>query len=110
MIKPLYSPQLSSAKPRSGLTSIADVIPRLIRQYEIQAEFNRQQKATKKVGQNQVKSPANANRSPKKHTATHKIASDVSTTFGGQKHQSQFQGPQICASDRAKQTTFAWFE
>ncbi len=35
MIRPLNTPQLSSAKPRTGLQSVADLIPRLIRQYEM---------------------------------------------------------------------------
>ncbi len=39
MIKPLNSPQLSAAKPRTGLQSISELLPRLIRQYEIQAEL-----------------------------------------------------------------------
>ena len=39
MIKPLNCPQLSSAKPRTGLQSIAELVPRLIRQYELQAEL-----------------------------------------------------------------------
>ncbi|MDA7858380.1 hypothetical protein N9B31_03890 [Mariniblastus sp.] len=41
MIKPLNSPQLSAAKNRTGLQSISDLLPRLIRQYEIQAEMLR---------------------------------------------------------------------
>jgi len=41
MIKPLHTVQLSSAKPRTGLQSIADLLPRLIRQYEMQAELAR---------------------------------------------------------------------
>lgn len=43
MNKPLNSPQLSSAKPRSGLQSVASLVPRLIRQYEIQAELRNRQ-------------------------------------------------------------------
>ena len=39
MIKPLNSPQLSAAKTRTGLQSISDLLPRLIRQYELQAEM-----------------------------------------------------------------------
>ena len=39
MIKPLNCPQLSSTKQRTGLQSIGDLIPRLIRQYELQAEL-----------------------------------------------------------------------
>ena len=39
MIKPLNMPQLSSAKQRTGLQSVADLIPRLIRQYELQAQL-----------------------------------------------------------------------
>jgi len=42
MIKPLNTPQLSAAKPRSGLQSISDLLPRLIRHYEIQAELIKQ--------------------------------------------------------------------
>jgi hypothetical protein len=43
MIKPLNIAQLSSAKPRTGLQSISDLIPRLIQQYELQAELIRAQ-------------------------------------------------------------------
>lgn len=39
MIKPLNMPQLSSTKQRTGLQSVADLIPRLIRQYELQAQL-----------------------------------------------------------------------
>jgi hypothetical protein len=49
MIKPLNTPQLSSAKPRCGLQSVSDLLPRLIRQYELQAEIarrNQPQRAT----------------------------------------------------------------
>lgn len=46
MIKPLNSTQLSSAKPRTGLQSIADLLPRLIQQYEMQAELTRNQNST----------------------------------------------------------------
>ena len=41
MIKPLNCPQLSSAKQRTGLQSIAELLPRLIRNYELQAEMKR---------------------------------------------------------------------
>lgn len=39
MIQPLQTPTLSAAKNRCGLQKISDIIPRLIRQYEIQAEI-----------------------------------------------------------------------
>ena len=39
MIKRLNTPQLSAAKQRTGLQSISDLVPRLIRQYELQAEL-----------------------------------------------------------------------
>ncbi len=42
MIKPLNAPQLSSMKTRCGLQKISDLLPRLIRQYEIQAELMQQ--------------------------------------------------------------------
>ena len=46
MIKPINSPVfnapvLSSAKPRCGFQKVADLVPRLIRQYEIQARITR---------------------------------------------------------------------
>lgn len=43
MIQPLNTTQLSSAKPRTGLQSIADLLPRLIQQYEMQAKLARAQ-------------------------------------------------------------------
>jgi hypothetical protein len=69
MIKPLNIPQLSSAKPRSGLQSIADLIPRLIRQYEIQAELGQPQSS-------------NANHSVRHSTARTSQASSRQFTFG----------------------------
>ena len=46
MIKPIDSPVLnapvlSSAKPRCGFQKISELVPRLIRQYEIQAQITR---------------------------------------------------------------------
>ena len=46
MIRPALLPQLSSAKPRSGLQSASDLVPRLIRLYEMHAE-TRQGRDTK---------------------------------------------------------------
>lgn len=45
MIQPLNIPQLSSAKPRVGLQSVSDLLPRLIRLYEMQAQARQQIKA-----------------------------------------------------------------
>ena len=42
MIQPLNTTQLSSAKPRGGLQSISDLLPKLLKQYELQAEARRQ--------------------------------------------------------------------
>jgi hypothetical protein len=42
MIKPLNAPQLSSMKTRCGLQKVSELLPRLIRQYEIQAELMKQ--------------------------------------------------------------------
>lgn len=39
MIKPINAPQLSAVKSRTGLQSISELVPRLIRQYELQAEL-----------------------------------------------------------------------
>ena len=39
MIKQLTGVELSSSKPRSGLTSVSELLPRLIRSYELQAEL-----------------------------------------------------------------------
>ena len=49
MIKPLNMPQLSSAKQRTGLQSVADLIPRLIRQYELQAQLVKQREQQSKA-------------------------------------------------------------
>ena len=42
MIKPLTGIELASNKTRSGLTSIGELLPRLIRSYELQAELVQQ--------------------------------------------------------------------
>ncbi len=42
MIQPLNIPQLSSAKPRGGLQSVSELLPRLIQMYELQAQARRQ--------------------------------------------------------------------
>ena len=42
MIQPLNTTQFSSAKPRGGLQSISELLPRLIELYEMQAEARRQ--------------------------------------------------------------------
>ena len=39
MIKQLTGVALSSSKTRSGLTSVSELLPRLIRSYELQAEL-----------------------------------------------------------------------
>jgi hypothetical protein len=39
MIKPLNARHLSKTETRTGLQSISDLLPRLIRQYEIQSEM-----------------------------------------------------------------------
>lgn len=39
MIKQLTGVELSSSKTRSGLTSVGELLPRLIRSYELQAEL-----------------------------------------------------------------------
>ena len=53
MIRPIptsdHATQLTCAKPRAGLQRIGDLIPRLIRQYEIQAEMNRIEKSPRVV-------------------------------------------------------------
>lgn len=49
MIKPLNAPQLSSMKTRCGLQKISDLLPRLIRQYEIQAEVMKQRGLAKET-------------------------------------------------------------
>ena len=45
MIQASNLPQLTSAKPRSGMSSIAELMPRLIRQYELQAELKKRSNA-----------------------------------------------------------------
>lgn len=52
MIKPLNATQLSAAKPRTGLQSIGELMPRLIRQYELQAELMRRRAEQTNVASN----------------------------------------------------------
>ena len=42
MIKPVTGIDLSSSRARSGLTSIGELMPRLIRSYELQADLMQQ--------------------------------------------------------------------
>jgi hypothetical protein len=42
MIRPLNTPHLCCAKPRTGLQSLSDLLPRLIAQYELQAKAHDQ--------------------------------------------------------------------
>ncbi|MEL7497986.1 MAG: hypothetical protein AAFN77_10275 [Planctomycetota bacterium] len=39
MIKPLTGTDLTSTKTRSGMASLSELLPRLIRSYELQAEL-----------------------------------------------------------------------
>ena len=64
MIKPLNSqldefqtPQLSAAKPRGGLQSISELLPRLIRSYELQAEAARRRERAAKAADNSPRQP-----------------------------------------------------
>ena len=43
MIKPLNSPQLTATRTRTGLQHVGDLIPRLIKMYELQAELTKQE-------------------------------------------------------------------
>ena len=42
MIQPLNLPDLSSAKPRTGLKPMSELLPKLIRLYEMQAQARNQ--------------------------------------------------------------------
>lgn len=42
MIRPLNTTQMTSAKPRGGLQSIGDLLPRLMKVYELQAQARKQ--------------------------------------------------------------------
>ncbi len=52
MIQSLTGTDLSSTKARSGLASLEELLPRLIRSYELQAQLvqRRQQQATPQPG------------------------------------------------------------
>jgi len=71
MIQASNLPQLTSAKPRSGMSSIAELMPRLIRQYELQAELKKRSNARPAKSLN----PATA-------TITVTTAPAQQTTFG----------------------------
>lgn len=42
MIRPLNTTQMTSAKPRGGLQSIGELLPRLMKVYELQAQARKQ--------------------------------------------------------------------
>lgn len=92
MIKPLHSidqtPQLAYAKPRCGLQSMAELIPRLIRQYEIQAQM-RQHQAGQQIGS-----------SSSIAAGTSRVATSQAPQRDKQKNK----------QTRQRQTTFPWFE
>ena len=71
MIQATNIPQLTSAKPRSGMSSIAELMPRLIRQYELQAEMKKRATAV-------PQRPSN----PAAATITVTTAPAQQTTFG----------------------------
>ena len=71
MIHATNIPQLTSAKPRSGMASVAELMPRLIRQYELQAEMKKRANARTQA----VLNPAAA-------TITITTAPAQQTTFG----------------------------
>lgn len=65
MIKPLTGVELSSSKTRSGLTSIGELLPRLIRSYELQAELmQRRSQCVTTPNPQSCPAPIPANQSP----------------------------------------------
>ena len=60
MIKRLNGTELSSSKQRAGLSSLSELLPRLIRSYELQAELvrRRQQIAAGVVASPSSEGPA----------------------------------------------------
>ena len=59
MIQPLNTTQLSSAKPRGGLQNISDLLPKLLQQYELQAQAKRQIEADRQRRQSQIRTSRN---------------------------------------------------
>ena len=72
MIKPIDSPVfnapvLSSAKPRCGFQKVADLVPRLIRQYEIQARITRAREEEAAAKDAAMQDAAHRSEKPKRH-------------------------------------------
>ncbi len=90
--------QLTAAKPRCGLQSIGDLIPRLIRQYEIQAEMNEESGRVK----------------PKRRAAhrTERTKSRISATTSrlNSKSAANSSGVNTRIDSTKKQATFAWYD
>ena len=64
MITPLTGVELSSSKTRSGLTSIGELLPRLIRSYELQAELMQRRRSQCVTAPQPCPAPVPASDSP----------------------------------------------
>lgn len=68
MIQATNIPQLTSAKPRSGMASIAELMPRLIRQYELQAEMKKRANSRPQTSLNPAAATITVTTSPAQQT------------------------------------------
>lgn len=87
--------QLTAAKPRCGLQSIGELIPRLIRQYEIQAEMNGR---VNQQRQSAIRTKRTKSRNSKASTQTNPRSVTHSACEGSQSQAAK------------KQATFAWYD
>ena len=89
MIKPIHVPQVSAIKVRTGLQSVGDLLPRLVKHYEMQAELL----ARAQKDQDERSERRQAERRAKKQTTVHAEPIVV-----------------LESSPETQQVTFAWYK
>ncbi len=86
-IKPISAtqmPQLSTAKPRCGLQSISDLVPRLLKQYDAQAQLLKEAESQNRREQQQLRREQKQQSTPVASAVTFTVttAPTQQTTFG----------------------------
>jgi len=100
MIKPLNSPQLSAAKQRTGLQSISELLPRLIRNYELQAELmQRNESIPRRGSETRRSSEARRNAESRRNSESRQTE---------QRYEEIIPMPNV--SMQTEQSTFSWYE
>ena len=103
MIKPLNIPQLSAARPRVGLQHVSDLIPRLIKMYELQAELAAQE-IRKEVEERTAAQRTTEEFEPQAEEATEPVLVPADALA------SSINGIGNSGLGESQQATFGWYE